>query len=910
MHLPVACLLAFLCLASLTAQAAGDSPRTDRYGDPLPAGVVARLGTERLKMIWGRFLTFSPDGRRLAAQSPTQELRIWDVPSGKVLLRLPTPRSSGIGGRNPLVFSPDSKAIALAVPSEMQRGGKQLATVHIWEVATARELHSFGGLKGLDFNLAFSPDGRYLFAGGRQVLLPGGSPVPLVRLDLTKGGASKEYGNFYGVEYLGVSRDGKTLTAVTHNKGEWPKRSLVSWDIASGKEMGRHTVTAGMYAGRLSADGGVYAAPAVGGKTIALVDPLTGRERRQIQESDSPDLIAISADGATMTTTTWQGGIRVWDVAAVKLRTSFKTPFTRVDWTALSADGKWLALTSRTDGAVHVWDVAAGRELHSFTGHRTGPLTFAFFKDGKEIVTVNREGRSSAHFPGVGRDGRPLERNIAEWEGWSFRRWDAVAGVERAVMSRNPKGEVSHTSFSADGRLLATVIHDGAFHLWDVESGKELRSWKGPTRETTTTIFDRKGKGGKTIVKTPYPATTEPVFNPDSKTLLAGYGRKIHRWETATGRELPTFEIKEIPNQRFEQTTWCLPAPDGRKLAVWSWGSGDLFLLDNISGKVKQLVRNNRPRDRHSLAFSPDGRTLAIEVNGAVSLWEVASGRSRGRLAAPKEASGLAFSPGGLLLAVGAGPQSPLSFWDLATGEVVGRLRDNRIGGPPLVFSPDGSRLAATEYAPPNGPRMGMVDFYCPTVLVCDVAELCGKRKIAEIVNTAAPSADDLEGLWVELSGTDDARAYRAIRQLGLAGLRGAVFLKERLMGRTSDERRIARLIADLDDDLFATREKASKELEKLGVRAEPALRRALKGEASVEVRARVKRLLQRLDLPQKPSPPPELVRLRAVEALEANGSKEARQALAELAEDPSDAELAQEAKSSLARLRSRSGQP
>ena len=172
-------------------------------------------------------------------------------------------------------------------------------------------------------------------------------------------------------------------------------------------------------------------------------------------------------------------------------------------------------------------------------------------------------------------------------------------------------------------------------------------------------------------------------------------------------------------------------------------------------------------------------------------------------------------------------------------------------------------------------------------------------------------SAEDLERLWIELSGADGARAYRAIRQLGLTGPRGAVFLKTRFKGdKPPEERRIAQLIDDLDDDKFATREKASAELEKLGIRAATALRRTLEGEVSAEVRSRVKRLLERLDVPPGSPPSHELIRLRAIEALEANGSKEARQALAELSEADTDAQLAQEAKASLARLRSRRAQP
>jgi hypothetical protein len=127
-------------------------------------------------------------------------------------------------------------------------------------------------------------------------------------------------------------------------------------------------------------------------------------------------------------------------------------------------------------------------------------------------------------------------------------------------------------------------------------------------------------------------------------------------------------------------------------------------------------------------------------------------------------------------------------------------------------------------------------------------------------------------------------------------------FLGERLKGVPApDERRIARLIADLDDS-FARREKAYRELVSLGARGAPALRRALQGQASVEVRRRVERLLERLGSSTE-APPPELVRLRVVEALEANGTTEARKLLAELAAGPAASPLTREAKASLERL-------
>jgi hypothetical protein len=360
---------------------------------------------------------------------------------------------------------------------------------------------------------------------------------------------------------------------------------------------------------------------------------------------------------------------------------------------------------------------------------------------------------------------------------------------------------------------------------------------------------------------------------------------QILRWEVATGKELPALEV-----QGASGNTSCLLSPDGGTLLVWCLGKrNQQILADPTTGKIRHRLEDNRGW-RGLPAFSSDGRTVAMCESGGISLWEVANGRQRGRLALPLRASAPAFSLDGRLLALGSNSETPVLLWDLAAGRIVGQLRAEFGQVMSLAFSPDSSRLAVAGFS--------------PMVLVCDVATLCDKKRIEEIGKITEPSAEELEGLWAELTGTDGARAYRAIRQLGLTGPRGAAFLKVRLKGdKPPDARRIARLIADLDDDKFATREKSYGELEKLGVRAEPALRRALEGEASLEVRTRVKRLLDRLGAAQEPLPSPELVRLRVVEALEANGTPEARKTLAELATAPAESELAREAKASLGRL-------
>ena len=111
-----------------------------------------------------------------------------------------------------------------------------------------------------------------------------------------------------------------------------------------------------------------------------------------------------------------------------------------------------------------------------------------------------------------------------------------------------------------------------------------------------------------------------------------------------------------------------------------------------------------------------------------------------------------------------------------------------------------------------------------------------------------------------------------------------------------------ARLIANLDSDEFAVRDKASQQLARYGRVAEKPLRQELKNRPSLEVRRRVEDLLARMvDASDVIRAAPR--EIRCVELLESIGSAEARRVLQTLADGVGEAELTQEAKSSLARL-------
>src|SRR5205085_4516497 len=109
---------------------ASPAPRTDRYGDPLPAGALMRLGTLRHRIPhWpGRYL-FLPDGRTLLIYSDSTV--VWQaVDTGRELARWQLPAGLKVGG-----VAPDGKRL-LASDAE---------TFQLWDVPARRRLQTFRG---------------------------------------------------------------------------------------------------------------------------------------------------------------------------------------------------------------------------------------------------------------------------------------------------------------------------------------------------------------------------------------------------------------------------------------------------------------------------------------------------------------------------------------------------------------------------------------------------------------------------------------------------------------------------------------------------------------------------------------------------------------------------------------------
>jgi|GEM_PF-3434755 len=160
------------------------------------------------------------------------------------------------------------------------------------------------------------------------------------------------------------------------------------------------------------------------------------------------------------------------------------------------------------------------------------------------------------------------------------------------------KDSVNSVSFSPDGKLLASGSSDHTIKLWEVATGKLLKTLEGH-------------KGSVYSVS----------FSPDGKLLASGsYDKTIKLWEVASGKLLKTLEGHKglVKSVSF--------SPDGKLLAS---GSGDntIKLWEVASGKLLKTLEGHK-NYVISVSFSPDGKLLASgSWDHTIKLWDVASGK-------------------------------------------------------------------------------------------------------------------------------------------------------------------------------------------------------------------------------------------------------------------------------------------
>lgn len=650
------------CFADLaSAQTCPTSP-VDSYGDPLPEGAIARLGTVRMRhghIISG--LEFSGDGKSIIASDYYSGVHVWDVAEGKEVGRF----FSNDYYCHRLAISPDGKTLAVASGN---------LTIWLVDPTTGRQLGALPEQRQQIGQMVFSPD------SSRLATRDGYDKVRI--FDVTTRWLVQTVKLETNVGHIAYSPDGKLLACGVGN-------GVSLWDLERNMEVrrlrnerdSRHSLHAEF------ASSGSIAVWGYDDGSVRLFDGKGVKEvRRFNKEGDistsGPDrwgwssymYVRFSPDGKMLAIAREPGRIDLLDVDnGMNLHTLAYDSILWVSKLVFSPDGKKLASTGADswggDCNIRVWDVATGKEINPRSGHGT-PVTSVAVSLNGTIATAGNDG--VVHL------------------------WDGPTG-KHLLRLQGHLGRRPQVSFSGDGKRViswGTWGGDGTLHVWDVKTGKVVNRFE---LQGTDAFWETVSADGKTAASVDLKArlvrfhdlNTGKVYREiadDSQRpiALSPAADKLIGLDGVLRNTADRTEVVKIghvyqsgQSVRFSADARRLVAaviPEhGYKYGALEPPAEEIAVVDPITGKVlRQFGR--REVKFHSIkavALSADGKTAAaVRYFGyrsheqVVTLWETETGRERGSFHGHiGMMSSVAISHDGRFLVTGADDTTAI-IWD------------------------------------------------------------------------------------------------------------------------------------------------------------------------------------------------------------------------------------------------------
>ena len=586
------------------------------------------------------FIGFSADGRKLVTISDS--IRVWDTSSWKEVSTIQTsePGIGGYtGGSGGVALSPDGTQLVRVVNDEIKfidpMSDKELRSVKFPD----SEMHNV--------DLAFTSDGRLLAAGADD--------KKLRVWDISNKSERVKATTQRDFAIIKFSTDGR-LIAVADGY------TVKVWETSSGKEVstinvpnsGAFLENAGVFSG-FTNDGKRLATSGFGTSTYVW-DVDSAKQLQQFKgRTNMAYAVAFSEDGTQLTA----GGRTRWDLRTGQGR-RLSSSNTDKQLGMPSPDGKLIAMFAPNDSPVTIYDATSGKILQT--------LTRANFDGGVERVHFSPDGKSLAVIytttKGVQQIGRGPSSEV--------KIWDAAAGREIQTLLLNmPPAEAQ---FSADGKILATVAHQGEITLWDVTTGSRLRSLTTSAGQSFDPMSMMKNlptpqqmrRGQMPNIQMPTMDQINGMINDTLGRMTAGTG----------GRNVASVTFSR----------------DGRMVA-----SGGIETKSNYDAASMMGQTTGQKKGKNQPPPSADEflKNLKVETTGQVVMWDPANGQQLGIIKGHGKAiTKVAFSRDAKLIA-SAGTDNTIKIWDVATQKELRTLTGHTAGVESMDFSPDGKLFAS-----------------------------------------------------------------------------------------------------------------------------------------------------------------------------------------------------------------------
>jgi len=486
--------------------------------------------------------------------------------------------------------------------------------------------------------VAFSPDGKLLAAL---------SPEAIYLCRTADGGLLRTLDFDWGVSTLVFSPDSTAVIAGGDISSGYERNWLMAWSVADGSVLDQLAGGINLDLVRsfaLSPDGSLLAMGFENGK-IRLWQSFDGTLLNTLEgHSEAIDHLIFSADGQVLVSSAWDNIIRTWGVAEGIMLQSFENVY-RTSTLALTSKGERLAIAA--EQALKLYEVRDGKYLGEliFWG-RVHELMFSPGGDslairmGSEVIICN-----------------PYEKTY------------------QVSLQKPAEGWFDAIGFLADGTTLAAAFYQpdaqplNFVGVWDAGNGSFLRQLEG------VSVFDNM------------------TASSDGKFLATDVYDEIHIWDTSDLNPI-TFLQHDCSSDRFCDFDTFLFSPNGDAFAA-AIEDGTFYLWDTQTWQLE--TRREFPCDSEYcqpvLAFTPDGRMLAVGSGRRVGLWNAAQGILVNSLEHEDWISSLAFSPNGEILATGG--YQRIWLWRVSDGNLIRTIDAHGGIVTTLSFSPDGALLAS-----------------------------------------------------------------------------------------------------------------------------------------------------------------------------------------------------------------------
>ncbi|OYD90727.1 ribosome assembly protein 4 [Nostoc sp. 'Peltigera membranacea cyanobiont' 213] len=269
---------------------------------------------------------------------------------------------------------------------------------------------------------------------------------------------------------------------------------------------------------------------------------------------------------------------------------------------------------------------------------------------------------------------------------------------------------VRSVAYSPNGQQLASASEDYTIKIWEVSSGKLLKTFKGHSRlvfsvayspngqqlastseDNTIKIWDvSSGKLLKTLKGRDWGYSV--AYSPNGQQLAsANYDSTIKIWDVSSGKLL------KILKGHTGSVTSVAYSPNGQQLASASFDN-TIKIWDVSSTKPLKTLRDHSGYV-WSVAYSRNGQQLAsASADKTIKIWDVSSTKPLKTLTGHSDrVFSVAYSPNGQQLA-SASDDKTIKIWDVSGGKLLNSLTGHSGYVFSVAYSPNGQQLASASY--------------------------------------------------------------------------------------------------------------------------------------------------------------------------------------------------------------------